>query len=672
MGAVAVLEEAGASLRRWAKRTRKRRHKEQQQRQCEGDLTSLFVQMLQGLNMQDLRLLYSLDELSCGQRGYNAEDGSLCEISEYLPWPVRWLLCRFNRKHNHVGSCLPKLDAMHASIAQFENKMMWRWWHENQKERLDTDDGILKDLRLKDVSTPRCVKLVPPEVKATLHQIREAVLRACKTSRSQARGRRWSNISPLTKWALQLMRKHGWRALPLDKEPGMCLIRRDLVAGAHETILRGPACEEVCEDLELLERRVKASYYNLTQKVGNLEEHPAVTWHLGRTMEEKSFWLVSRLMLTVKSHKSPVSFRNVHNSCAAMGGLSVWLMKQLQPVLDKMEHIVKDSFELVRRIKDYGEVTSETTLIRVDVKEFYMSGNAETLSQEASKLVPPGPRRELIREVAEWLLMNQYIVSREITDRTWRVQLGSGMGQQHSGALADACFWSLVDTWILSRNVCKAFNIGLYLRFKDDLLFVTRQKQKWRDMFNIMKYRCRGTYRLWCEGVSQKAVDMLAVTVAIVGKRLHTWPKERLQSIPLSTDSAHPKSIHSMWPQSRLRGIEQLCTRSSDARVHKHNLIAICSRFGSPRWLIDVLEGRLNQCLYRASDLEREPKTWMVLPFHPVWRSEIFRKELRDVMNDPILNEFFKTLWKMAPEICISWKMPKRRFGSTLQSLGGW
>ena len=61
--------------------------------------------------------------------------------------------------------------------------------------------------------------------------------------------------------------------------------------------------------------------------------------------------------------------------------------------------------------------------------------------------LPEGQRRDCLRRVLEFLHDNQYVKSRALPGRLWKVEEGSGTGLAHSGDLCDAALDSLAETW---------------------------------------------------------------------------------------------------------------------------------------------------------------------------------------------------------------------------------
>ena len=237
-----------------------------------GRMLQLFRRMTATLRIQDLQFLLNLKELSGVLRVYSEQEERLLDCSDWIPWPVRWLLCRFNRKHCHTGRCLPRLEPVADALQQFENKTRWKWWHEcgPESEEKHKEKSFL---RVKDVRTPACGKLCPPELTCWLGAVHGAVWDAVRQSRSKARAsKHWSNVGPLVRWARDIMKRNNWTTLPLDKEPGSVLVLRSSVRSIHEKVLAKPCYSREVRALDVLERDVKNEYYVMANKLGRLEE----------------------------------------------------------------------------------------------------------------------------------------------------------------------------------------------------------------------------------------------------------------------------------------------------------------------------------------------------------------------------------------------------------------
>ena len=127
-----------------------------------------------------------------------------------------------------------------------------------------------------------------------------------------------------------------------------------------------------------------------------------------------------------------------------------------------MSHLATDSIDLVR----FGErlnLPRGSVFHKCDVEEFYMSGDHGVLADDYAEVVP--------REVVAFLNGAQYVVSQGVTAK---VVSGSGMSDEHIGAVSDFSFYQRAErNFLLSRDVRTRYGILGYIRYRDDFLIVS-------------------------------------------------------------------------------------------------------------------------------------------------------------------------------------------------------
>ena len=79
-------------------------------------------------------------------------------------------------------------------------------------------------------------------------------------------------------------------------------------------------------------------------------------------------------------------------------------------------------------------------MIRLDMKEFFMSGDSTQLSEALQRLFLGTSVCNLVVDVCFWLLATQRITCRDLPGRFWEVSEGSGMGLTNSSSVVDAAF----------------------------------------------------------------------------------------------------------------------------------------------------------------------------------------------------------------------------------------
>jgi hypothetical protein len=93
------------------------------------------------------------------------------------------------------------------------------------------------------------------------------------------------------------------------------------------------------------------------------------------------------------------------------------------------------------------KVTPSAVIYRFEVAPFFMSGSRPSLVKYATARLPSGPRTEVLRATADFLLQHQS-VSNSHTDANCEVLVASGMGAHHSTNVASAACACWADGWI--------------------------------------------------------------------------------------------------------------------------------------------------------------------------------------------------------------------------------
>ena len=105
------------------RRTGKRRRT--QRKRITSAVNRRFTSLVQGATETDLCLL--LDEGSWRNGVYTFDhEAKRCITCESVPWPVAWVLGRFNLEHRHVHK-LPSAESVREQCVDLEQKVFWRW-----------------------------------------------------------------------------------------------------------------------------------------------------------------------------------------------------------------------------------------------------------------------------------------------------------------------------------------------------------------------------------------------------------------------------------------------------------------------------------------------------------------------------------------------------------------
>ena len=572
-----------------------------------------------------------------------------------VPWHVALLLGGHHRKHVFSFRRQPSLDSLNASLTTFLRKFEW--------SSVLRGTGMLSaGFRVPSVRpTPPCTAPKPPELDAWSYLVRQTVLTAARrTMLRRARGH--TNAPLFIKKAVTWLAASGYIALPTDKDAGFCLTTKDDVVKLASDLLLSSKYRVVREHELPSYEPIRKEYVELCKSVAKAEDNSDLLSHLLRSIRgTDSTHLYRTFSLTVKSHKRPgkVTGRNLHcGGHQPFSGLSRWVSWHLRSQLSSKRHILRDSQDLIRKLA--GHVFSgDIKLYKIDIKESFLCGSPELLAQW-STLSFHEKLRPVAFKVVLFLLRNQFVRVRGLTEAAWQVQEGSGMGLQHSGEVADSAFFHLAKRSLLAAApVQRRFLIEAFFRFKDDMIVVARSPPDallgscgLSALLRTVRVHAR-CFKLVVEAISSTSLPVLDVTVTVVRHKdgtasLTFGPYDKPTSIarPLSYTSAHPASVHNGWPFAVLRRKADQCANADAFYQVRARFVRKFVACHAPLHLIQ----RLNNFPFRKA--ERTPQAsssalssaWMPLPYHPAWRNAHFSFALRQLHESTLVRSLSEAL----------------------------
>ncbi len=255
-------------------------------------------------------------------------------------------------------------------------------------------------------------------------------------------------------------------------------------------------------------------------------------------------------------------------------------------------------------------------------------------------------------------------------DAAWRVKIGTGMGLTFSGDLSDITFYFLSEhLFMTSLEVQRRFNIEIYVRFKDDLLFIAHPSESDPDlMLNFVEEVRRRSrdFRLKCEGISCASMSYLDLMLSFstVGDRVIVkWgPYSKPTSLNrlLSHRSSHPLQIHVSWPFNELRRLARQCRGFVQYSRVREQFVDRFRQTYAPSALVRQLStfcppiGRHSHQYRNRTD---QNVLWLVLPFHKAWETAGISSSLRNFTTSPLSVEAWRS-WtgKMPPDVRVAWR----------------
>jgi hypothetical protein len=243
----------------------------------------------------------------------------------------------------------------------------------------------------------------------------------------------------------------------------------------------------------------------------------------------------------------------------------------------------------------------------------------------------PEPQKGLVYDLLLHLLCYQFV---EFEDRLLRVERGTGMGLIHSSAVADLCFYALVEKGL---DLLK-WGCPLYVRFRDDIFLVTERPAQMKPLCEELSRRARSCWQLKVDVCSLVGVPMLDVFLfkgddfSSTGLlRYRPFIKPTARHIPLSHTSIHSWSVHRSWPISEVARMFELSMTKEHFELFRNRKVA---RFREFNMLGSIVERCMSWTKPEARTARISPVVLLrvVVPFHPGLRH--FGHDLRQVVRD--------------------------------------
>ena len=423
-----------------------------------------FCLLLQGCQARDLIALCDMDQLFGAIQVYDAK--TMCvkavEAGE-IPWQIAWVAARFHKKHRFSTNKKPCLVQLRKALITWREKARWR-------RALWDVERPLHTIRVRARVVPTCGVLLDNEYLAWTNYFVSEVLRRASGALHNSG---WGRDEPLRllSAARRALTRHKLVLVPNDKEPGLSLLSFSDVHASHRAVLAKHWYEETTyENVDVT--GVASHYRKLAKRIAQFEDDDQLVATLNRSL--RGGLLFATLMITVKTHKAPgcVGVRNIHGAKHYMfEGIAAWLGHKLKQLNADLGHLLCSTNAFHDRVSRIACDPSDDYWIKLDVKDFFLSGQPFELVDDAlADWCSSGEERHLYSDVLYFLLFHQYVRSNEMPGRSWRVVRGSGMGLKHSSDLMDWCFYSRCEKALLPS--AKSCGIKTYLRYRDDILIL--------------------------------------------------------------------------------------------------------------------------------------------------------------------------------------------------------
>ena len=220
------------------------------------------------------------------------------------------------------------------------------------------------------------------------------------------------------------------------------------------------------------------------------------------------------------------------------------------------------------------------------------------------------------------------------------------MGTEISSDFCDIVLYRVAEKQLLTPENLRAFQIRIFLRFRDDIFIVAGCRNLFRQFFDQFRRCIAGIWLCKVEELSRESVTMLDVEVFIsrsnLGCKLDWRPysKPSKQFIPLALSSAHVPFVHS-WPVSQ---VLRLYRNSSSYSIFQHacavfvrNLIASFHDGGIIAKVIQrsmSVSSKTSSSMPVCKPVSDRPVLTFVLGYHPGFYNARLGCVVQSVLHD--------------------------------------
>ena len=211
------------------------------------------------------------------------------------------------------------------------------------------------------------------------------------------------NMLGITRLGFKMLRESEICAMPCDKEGLFCTMPTTVPFLLHKGVFETSRYYEECDPGKPHESSALKGYRSSSRRISKLE--PDQSSQASMAVAIKRSWrgdrrFYSNLITNIKSHKpdGEVGVRNIYaSSMNKREGLSRWVSRELHGPLTGHTWFLTSSAQLVADIKTVAAEDSDY-FVKLDVRDFYMTGTPSELKDSIKVLFPPGPRCRLLCE----------------------------------------------------------------------------------------------------------------------------------------------------------------------------------------------------------------------------------------------------------------------------------
>ena len=309
-----------------------------------------------------------------------------------------------------------------------------------------------------------------PCVEQFVNEVKAKTFESCRKARSKLMRSRssTSNLDPVSRLGLLYLKRGSVGALPTDKDGGFVILPKLEIQRQFRILVQKDTYKSVHKDFEK-SKDLFIEYARLVQYilVQNQRQYMA-KGYAKRRLEHRRKGAISKMKAIVKSNKpaGEVALRPIHATPGSpLNPGMKWLASMLRPKLEELPHLLKNTEALIKHLES-TVIPSTAVLIKVDVKDFFVSGVHKDFVQESVKAVPAACRHDY-KSMLSLILDSQFVDIDEDDQNCYKVCIGSDMGLRCSGEVSDAALWAMMEMNLIdNQKTRETFHIHIFFASK--------------------------------------------------------------------------------------------------------------------------------------------------------------------------------------------------------------
>lgn len=481
-----------------------------------------------------------------------------------LPWPVLLLTGTFSKKYVFVRKP-NNIDVLHVTKAlkNLEHKIKWKWFFAEESTN-DLPVGKLISRPPKSFHGD-----VPKVLKGFITDIKYSVNKFVENNNISSVMDQDGNTPGFVRYALTWLKNHDLQVHPSDKDGIFTIIHRDFKQKLIDQQLskrwyKSVAWETIAVDF-LHAKRSLGSLAAAVSKAGFKRWAEDIRYCIRESKKPDA--MVCKSSCTIKTHKpaGQLAARLLHSvSGNILKAASVFVHRMLEKPCAEIPILCSSTDEVQRALLEV-HVSPQSCLVKLDVKDFYMSGSQAEFERVCSEAC--GAHSRLVQHALCTLLGDQFVSDGR---SFFRSDAGSGMGMPHSPNVCNLTFYYTVEFPLVGTEpLRRRHGILLYKRYHDDIIFVADSPKSARDFTSVLIRAALPHYILEVDEASLESVPMLDIQVFKTqnGRLLYRpFVKETARHIPLHSSSDHPTSVHHSWPVAEVARMWRRSVRPEHVR----------------------------------------------------------------------------------------------------------